>query len=522
MPASELPIDTNATAIQMAQEIFGDGVTVVSASYSGDNDSSGIYTSGDSVSPGATPGDTGVILSTGDADDYTNSSGQENQNTNTSTNTSGQNNNSQFNTAAGARTYDASYMDIDFIPTGDTMTMQFLFASEEYPEYQNSVYQDFVGVWINGTQVDMTVGNGDIDVGNVNTTNNQNVYLDNTGDTYNTEMDGLTITMTLTIPVTPGVVNSIRIGIADVGDSSYDSSLLIAGDSVQTTLVAMDDTFTIYPNGTKTLDLLDNDLNNTAGTLTITHLNGVPVVAGDTITLASGQTATLNADGTVTVVGDGDVEEVTFTYGIESSTGETDTGFVIIDSIPCFVAGTMVLTPDGERAVESLKPGDLVMTQDDGPQPLRWIGQREVDATGNFAPIEIAPNTFGRHNQLLLSPLHRVMIRDPLAELLFGDGEVLIAARDLVNGRSVKVREGGQVSYVHILFDRHQVVFSEGLPTESFLPGPQTTRSFEQEIVEEICTLFPEIDPETGLGYSPAARRTLRPYEARLLLEAAA
>jgi hypothetical protein len=73
------------------------------------------------------------------------------------------------------------------------------------------------------------------------------------------------------------------------------------------------------------------------------------------------------------------------------------------------------------------------------------------------------------------------------------------------------------VEYVHLLFDRHQVVFSEGLETESFLPGPQTARSLEGPIVAEICTLFPELDPSTGQGYSAAARPTLKSYEARLL-----
>jgi len=180
--ASELPIDTNATALQMAQNIFGDGVVVSGATFFGDNDSSGIYTNGDSVAPGVTPGDTGVILSTGGADDFTNSSGQSNQSTNTSTNTRGINNDSQLNAAAGTNTRDAAILDIDFTPTGDFMTMQFVFSSEEYPEFQNSVYQDFVGVWINGTLVDMAVGNGDTDPGNINSTNNSNLYIDNTSD----------------------------------------------------------------------------------------------------------------------------------------------------------------------------------------------------------------------------------------------------------------------------------------------------------------------------------------------------
>jgi hypothetical protein len=517
--ASELPINTvreGTTATQMAQTIFGNGVTVTGATYYGDNDSAGIYTGGDAVAPGVTPGDTGVILSTGNVQDFTNSSGQANQDTDTSTNTSGTNNFGQYNSAAGARTYDAATLDVDFIPDTDVMTMQFIFSSEEYPEFENSIYQDFVGVWINGSLVPMDVGNGDVDPGNVNTTNNINMYVNNQNDDFNTEMDGFTITLTLTMNVNAGETNSIRIAIADVSDTNYDSNLLIAGDSIQTDLVALSDNIDLFPDGDKVIDVLANDINNGPGSLTITQINGVDVVAGDTITLPTGQTVELNADGTFTVTGDGDVENFNFTYTIDNGI-DTDVGFVNATGVPCFVAGTMIATPDGERPAETLVPGDLVLTQDDGPQPLRWIGTREVAATGDFAPIHIRANTFGMHRDLLVSPLHRVLIRDNLAELLFGEAEVLIAARDLVNDRSVRRRAGGEVTYVHLLFDRHQVVFSEGLETESFLPGPQTTKSFEREIVDEICAIFPEIDPETGQGYSPAARRTLKRYEADLL-----
>ncbi|MGX0975945.1 hypothetical protein ACSSVY_001659, partial [Roseovarius sp. MBR-51] len=417
-----------------------------------------------------------------------------------------------------SQTYDASFLDVDFIPTGDVMTMQFVFSSEEYPEFAVGAFQDFFGVWINGSLVPLSVGDGDIDPNNLNAGSNSNLFINNTQDQFNTEMDGFTVTMTLTIPVNSGEVNSIRIGIADVTDANYDSTVLIAADSVQTTLVAMDDLTTLFPDGTRIIDLLGNDVNNTAGTLVITHINGKAVVAGDIVTLNSGQQIRLNADGTIEVIGDGDTEVFNFTYEVRSSTGQTDVGFVTVNSVPCFVAGTLIRTPDGEVTVETLRPGDLVITQDEGPQPLRWIGRRRVAAEGAFAPIRIAANTFGRHRELLLSPLHRVLIRDSLAELLFGEREVLIAARDLVNDRSVRRVEGGMVDYVHILFDRHQVVFSEGLATESFLPGPQTTQSFEAEIIAEICALFPEIDPETGVGYSPAARRTLKSYEARLLV----
>ena len=517
--ASELPINTvreGTTAIDMAEMIFGNGVTVTGATYYGDIDSAGTYSNGDAVAPGVAPGDTGIILSTGNAEDFTNSSGQSNQRTNTSTDTSGTDNFGQYNNAANARTYDAATLDVDFIPDSDTMTMQFIFSSEEYPEFENSIYQDFVGVWVNGVLVPMDVGNGDVDPGNVNTSNNINMYVNNQTDDYNTEMDGFTITLTLTMNVIPDEVNSIRIAIADVADNQYDSNLLIAGNSLQSDLIAVSDNVDLFPDGEKDIDVLSNDLNDGPGTLTITHINGISVVAGDTITLPTGQTVRLNADGTFTVTGDGDVENFNFTYMIDNGV-DTDVGFVNATGVPCFVAGTMIATPDGERAAETLKPGDLVLTQDDGPQPLRWIGTRQVAATGDFAPIHIRANTFGAHRDLLVSPLHRVLIRDNLAELLFGEAEVLVAARDLVNDRSVSRRAGGEVTYVHLLFDRHQVVFSEGLETESFLPGPQTTKSFEREVVEEIYAIFPEIDPETGQGYSPSARRTLKRYEADLL-----
>lgn len=519
--ASELTYQTNASAFAMAQTIFGDGVTVVGASYSGDRNSSAIFSNGDSVSPNATPSDTGVILSTGRARDYTNSSGQANQDTNTSTNTRGVNNNSDFNAAAGTRTYDASYLDVSFVPTSSVMTMQFVFSSEEYPEYTNSIYQDFVGVWVNGTQVDLTIGNGDTDPGNINTTTNENLFLDNGNDAYNTEMDGLTVTMTLTMNVVPGAVNTIRIGVADVSDSNYDSNLLIAADSVQTELVALDDSTTLYPTGEVDLDVLDNDINNGGGTLTITHINGVEVNVGDTVNLNTGQSVQLNPDGTLKIIGNGDIEDFNFTYAT-SDGSNSDTGFVNVSSIPCFVAGTQIAVPGGEVAVEELVPGDLVLTRDSGAQPLRWIGQRTVAAEGEFAPIRIRAGAFGDHDELLVSPQHRVLIQDAYAEVLFGESEVLVAAKDLVNDRSVTRQPGGTVTYVHLLFDEHQVVFSERLATESFLPGPQTTALFEAPQVQEICSLFPELDPMSGAGYSVAARRTLKGYEARLLLASVA
>jgi hypothetical protein len=109
-----------------------------------------------------------------------------------------------------------------------------------------------------------------------------------------------------------------------------------------------------------------------------------------------------------------------------------------------------------------------------------------------------------------------VLVQDVLAHLLFAEPEVLAAAKHLVNDSSVRIVEGGYVEYVHILFDEHQIVCANGLLSESFLPGSQSQNLFEEETLAEITTLFPELDPETGEGYGPAARRVLKSHEAVL------
>lgn len=523
----ELDYDTSATALDMANTIFGDGVTVTGATYSGQNTSSAIYSNGDAVAGNVTPGDTGVILSTGSATRFTNNASQSNLSAQTSSNTTGANNDADFNSISAAGTFDASFMVIDFEPVDDVMTIQFVFSSDEYPEYTNSIYNDMVGVWINGTHVPLSIAASGTTINSVNQTQNINLYNDNTNDQFNTEMDGFTVTMTLTIPVNAGVTNTIKIGIADVADSNYDSNLLIAANSIQTELIADQDLVTMREGVTKTVDVLDNDINNTTGTLEITHINGNPVSVGQTIVLPTGQSVKLNADGTFDITTDDDFEVSSFTYEVQSVDGsgnvlETDVGFVTVETIPCFVAGSMIETVDGPRAVEGLVAGDMVMTRDDGPQPLRWIGRRSVPAVGKMAPICIRENALGRHGEIKVSPLHRVLVKDALAELMFGEAEVLIAAKDLVNDYSIRPVEGGDVEYVHLMFDRHQVVTSDGLETESFLPGPQTTKSFEADIIQEITSIFPELDLSTGQGYGPAVRPMLKRYEAEALLRGVA
>ncbi|MEP2781864.1 MAG: choice-of-anchor L domain-containing protein [Pseudoruegeria sp.] len=522
--AQELNIDTSASAMDMASSMFGSGITIVSADYTGANSASGVFSDGDNTAPNLTPSDTGVILSTGNASDVTNSSGDANTSSGTSTNL-GEAGDSDLTQIAGATTYDAAIFEATFVPDGEILTMQVVFSSEEYLEYVNSGFNDAVGIFVNGQQAELTVGDGDITINNINTTSNSNLYIDNpaNAETINTEMDGLTVTLTLKAPVNAGEENTIKIAIADGGDAAYDSNLLIAGDSVQTALVAEDDDITLDINNTGVLDVLGNDSSTNPGTLTIVAINGQPVVAGQEIQLSTGEIITVNGDGTLSIAADGDEGTTQFSYQVEDSEGVTDTAFVEITTTPCFVAGTHVKTPNGNVLIEMLRPGDRVLTRDHGAQVVQWVGMSRRRAVGKDAPIKISKNALGIHDEIEVSPNHRILLVTGYAEMLFGEREVLAKAKFLVNGTDIYVRDdGAEVVYVHLLFEQHELIWANELQSESYHPGPETMQGFDAETQDEIIRLMPSDDVFTGYGYGPSARLSLRNYECRALLKQSA
>ncbi len=187
------------------------------------------------------------------------------------------------------------------------------------------------------------------------------------------------------------------------------------------------------------------------------------------------------------------------------------------DFVPCFVAGTAIITQRGEKSVETLEPGDLVLTMDHGFQPLRWIGTRRVRATGGHAPVRFAAGALGNEVPLSVSPQHRMLVRGWRVEMNFGETEVLVPAVNLINGDSVSQIEGGDVTYVHIMFDCHEIVYAAGIPSESFMPGEQGLSAMAQATQDEIYALFPELRLYGVSAYGEAARPSLRNREARLL-----
>jgi len=507
--ATKLSVTSNPGAMNMANAMFGDSIKIVSASYTGDPASAGLYKGANVATPGVAPSDSGVILSTGRAADFTNATGSSNQASNKMTDTKGVDNDADLNKVAGAKTFDAAIFRADFVPTGSVLTMQVTFSSEEYIEYVGSGFNDAVGVWVNGQPAVLTVGDGDISINNINPGSNSNLYVDNADGAYNTEMDGFTVTLTLKAPVIPGKVNTIKIGIADGGDATYDSNLLIAGDSIQTAVVASADDFVIGMSEKQVVDLTANDSNAAGGELMITKINGQPVVAGSIVTLNSGLQITVNADGTITVVSDpGDTPGTeTFSYEVTNAQGVTDVGFVNGTLIPCFVAGTRIDTVRGAVRVEDIRVGDLVETLDDGYQPVRWCGGRTVRSVGAMAAVIIPEGTFGNHGGLRVSPQHRLHLSGWRAELHCGTAEVLVRAVHLVRcGVLRQDRSGAVIRYHHLLFDRHQIIRAEGLWSESYLPGPQTLPGHDADTQAELVALFPALRDNAACGYGPPAR----------------
>ena len=187
--------------------------------------------------------------------------------------------------------------------------------------------------------------------------------------------------------------------------------------------------------------------------------------------------------------------------------------------VVCFAAGTMIDTAEGEVAIEALQVGDLVRTADHDYQPIRWIGSTKVAATGSVAPILIKAGALGNTRDLKVSPQHRMLLGGWQAEMLFGDDEVLVAAKHLVNDSTILRVEGGEVEYFHMLFDTHEIVFAEGAPSESFHPGEIGWGALAEDARAEILALFPELAVGDFGRYGASARRTLKAFEAKLVAD---
>ena len=186
-----------------------------------------------------------------------------------------------------------------------------------------------------------------------------------------------------------------------------------------------------------------------------------------------------------------------------------------------FSRGTNITMASGEqKSIEALSIGDLVLTRDDGPQAIRWIGQSTVRAVGEFAPIKINAGALHNENDLLVSPDHRLFIYQRIDALGAGRNEVLVRARHLVNGDTVTRRQGGFVDYFQLLFDRHHIIFAEGIAAETFLIDTRTRDALPEELTEAVEDALPGHQGRRHLSYEVSEALLDHPDAASLLKKA--
>lgn len=256
---------------------------------------------------------------------------------------------------------------------------------------------------------------------------------------------------------------------------------------------------------------------------------------GDTIEGGSGG----DDNDTLLITGGGDwriVNQVTDSDGngfdgtIEwlDSAGDVSgtTDFTNIETIvPCFTPGSIVATPRGARLVEDLKEGDKIITRDNGIQEIRWTGKRqmtgiELARDPKLQPVLIRKGALGNglpERDMMVSPNHRMLVTNEKVSLYFDETEVLASAKHLIGLPGIHKVNALSTTYIHFMFDQHEVVLADGAWTESFHPGDYSLKGIGNEQRDEIFKLFPDLKTEAGLGNYHAARRALKKHEATLL-----
>lgn len=196
----------------------------------------------------------------------------------------------------------------------------------------------------------------------------------------------------------------------------------------------------------------------------------------------------------------------------------------------CFTPGTMIETPHGPRPIETLREGDRVLTKDNGAEEICWIGSRHMSGARLFAmpklrPVRFRPGALGIERpdqELLVSPGHRMLLRGHAARALFNTSEVLVAARELINNSTVAVDHSlREVTYIHLLLPRHQILWANGVETESYHPAHASVADLSAPDRARLLRRLPDLETDPG-SYGAFARRNLNVSEAAILRHEAA
>lgn len=229
-------------------------------------------------------------------------------------------------------------------------------------------------------------------------------------------------------------------------------------------------------------------------------------MTGATFYLADGRRYFTPTDGTV-------LEDARFerTWSTHNTPNEVTVGTEGDMGPPCFTPGTRILTARGYRNVEDIAVGDLVWTEDHGMQPVRWTGSRTVVGFGEFAPVRVKAGALGNKVDMLVSQQHRFLVSGWQVELMTGEPEMLAPAKHLVNGDDVVLAPSREVTYIHLMFDQHELLMAEGVLTESFFASGDFARK-DEGVKDELMTLFPELFENPYAGQL-MARPATKAYE---------
>ena len=180
-----------------------------------------------------------------------------------------------------------------------------------------------------------------------------------------------------------------------------------------------------------------------------------------------------------------------------------DPGDVRLSDLVCiaFTTGTLITMAGGaQRPIETLGPGDRVLTRDNGPQPVRLVAKTTLRALGSFAPVVISAGTLGNESDLVVAPHHRVFLYRRGEKRLGDTAEILVQAKHLVDGEHVWRREGGYVDYYALVFDHHEIVYAEGIPVESLQVSEATLSLMPEDLTSEIRARLPDLDHTPHFG----------------------
>ncbi|MEP5761163.1 MAG: Hint domain-containing protein [Litoreibacter sp.] len=165
----------------------------------------------------------------------------------------------------------------------------------------------------------------------------------------------------------------------------------------------------------------------------------------------------------------------------------------------CFTGGTIFETPEGPTLIDNLRPGDQLFTKDNGPQTIKWIWAKvwttaELRKNPNLYPVRVKKDAFGNglpERELLVSRQHRILVGSRIVQRMFDCAEVLVPAKDLLELDGVDiVTDCETMTYYHILLEQHEIVFANGVPSESLHLGPESLKMMENEAIEELCKIF--------------------------------